>query len=83
MSMHETLVSLSFLLLISLWATRRPLFVSGWSELLRLTDASGQRVPVVGDASIAMLLIVCMFVLPTKTKSGWNRSTRCIHWIFF
>ena len=45
--------------------------MTGWSAYLTLTDASGQLVSV-GDASVAMLVIVLMFMCPTKTGKTFN-----------
>lgn len=55
---HEISVALLFLLAICGWFFRAPGFITGWAEVI--TDLK------VGDGTPAMLVIILLFILPTK-----------------
>ncbi|KAL3991694.1 hydroxymethylglutaryl-CoA reductase (NADPH) [Sarotherodon galilaeus] len=50
-----------FILLVLLWFTRDPGFVSGWA-----TDIFNSRAEYVSDATVAIFVAVLLFVLPSK-----------------
>ncbi|CAG9831667.1 unnamed protein product [Diabrotica balteata] len=58
MSFHEKAIGLCFLLSIILWFFRKPQFVPGWAELI--TDHK------VKDATAALIVVMIMFVVPSK-----------------
>ncbi|CAG9815026.1 unnamed protein product [Phaedon cochleariae] len=58
MSFHEKAVGLCFVLSITLWFFRKPQFVTGWAELI--TDHK------VKDATAALIVVLIMFVCPSK-----------------
>ena len=58
---HEKSVLVMFIVLVILWMTRSPGFVSGWGELF----PSG-----VSDAVPAMLISLLMFVIPVNDEGG-------------
>ena len=58
MSRHEYSVLFLFILLVVLWLTRSPGFVSGWADVLP---------PGCGDATPAVFVSLLMFTIPTGT----------------
>ena len=58
---HEKSVLVMFIILVLLWMTRSPGFVSGWGELF----PAG-----VADATPALLVSLIMFVLPVSADGG-------------
>ncbi|XP_025753637.1 solute carrier family 13 member 5 isoform X5 [Oreochromis niloticus] len=61
MSFGEISVLCLFILLVLLWFTRDPGFVSGWA-----TDIFNSRAEYVSDATVAVFVAVLLFVLPSK-----------------
>lgn len=64
---HEKSVSAMFFILVLLWMTRSPGFVSGWEELFPRG---------VADATPAMLIALVMFAVPVSEERileiGWH-----------
>ncbi|XP_033833052.1 Na(+)/citrate cotransporter isoform X2 [Periophthalmus magnuspinnatus] len=61
MSFGEISVLSLFILLVVLWFTRDPGFVSGWA-----TDIFNSKAEYVTDATVAIFIAVLLFVLPSK-----------------
>uniref|UniRef100_A0AAX7VJ35 Solute carrier family 13 member 5b n=1 Tax=Astatotilapia calliptera TaxID=8154 RepID=A0AAX7VJ35_ASTCA len=61
MSFGEISVLCLFILLVLLWFTRDPGFVSGWA-----TDIFNSQAEYVSDATVAVFVAVLLFVLPSK-----------------
>ncbi|KAK7883109.1 hypothetical protein WMY93_029283 [Mugilogobius chulae] len=61
MSFGEISVLSLFILLVVLWFTRDPGFVSGWA-----TDIFNSEAEYVTDATVAIFIAVLLFVLPSK-----------------
>ncbi|XP_029468233.1 solute carrier family 13 member 5-like isoform X3 [Rhinatrema bivittatum] len=59
-----------FTLLIILWLTREPGFVSGWASFL-----FNKEVEYVSDATVAMFIAVLLFLVPaTKPRFRWHNG---------
>nr|XP_033778758.1 solute carrier family 13 member 5 isoform X2 [Geotrypetes seraphini] len=72
-SFAEFNVLILFTLLIVLWFTRDPGFVSGWATALFNTD-----VEYVTDATVAVFVAVLLFIVPaTKPKFRWSSKNAC------
>merc|ERR1712106_868356 len=65
MSIHEIQVLILFILLISLWFFKSPVFIEGWGALFSTTTSKGNSVSV-ASATPAILCVVLLFVLPQK-----------------
>uniref|UniRef100_A0A3Q3X9J3 Uncharacterized protein n=1 Tax=Mola mola TaxID=94237 RepID=A0A3Q3X9J3_MOLML len=61
MSFGELSVLGLFILLVVMWFTRDPGFVSGWA-----TDVFNSKAEYVTDATVAIFIAVLLFVLPSK-----------------
>ncbi|XP_032901748.1 solute carrier family 13 member 5-like isoform X2 [Amblyraja radiata] len=68
MSFAEKLVLGLFVLLITLWFTREPGFVSGWGSIF---NWEGKK--FVTDATVVMFITVLMFIMPSRRPriKGW------------
>lgn len=56
MTFHEVAVAILFALIVGLWFTREPGFVTGWADTLGDIEA--------GDSTAAMLVVFLLFVVP-------------------
>ncbi|KAF3692628.1 Solute carrier family 13 member 5 Na(+)/citrate cotransporter [Channa argus] len=73
MSFGEISVLGLFTLLVVLWFTREPGFVSGWA-----TDVFNSKAEYVTDATVAVFIAVLLFVLPSKPPRFCLWRTRTI-----
>ncbi|KAK2847446.1 hypothetical protein Q5P01_010445 [Channa striata] len=71
MSFGEISVLGLFTLLVVLWFTRDPGFVSGWA-----TNVFNSNAEYVTDATVAVFIAVLLFVLPSKPPRCCSRRTR-------
>ncbi|CAN7987265.1 unnamed protein product, partial [Ixodes pacificus] len=71
----EVLSTFLFGLCLLLWATRRPVFIHGWSDLMDLNEN------YVTDSSVGFLITFIAFMMPAK---GYNFSLehRLMEWKF-
>ncbi|XP_055022974.1 Na(+)/citrate cotransporter isoform X1 [Boleophthalmus pectinirostris] len=72
MSFGEISVLGLFILLVVLWFTRDPGFVSGWA-----TDIFNSKAEYVTDATVAIFIAILLFVLPSKPPSfcSWRHDS--------
>ncbi|XP_072320448.1 Na(+)/citrate cotransporter isoform X1 [Eucyclogobius newberryi] len=70
MSFGEISVLSLFILLVVLWFTRDPGFVSGWA-----THIFNSKTEYVTDATVAIFIAVLLFVLPSKPPSCCSSSS--------
>lgn len=73
MSFGEISVLSLFVLLVLLWFTRDPGFVSGWATHIFNSEAE-----YVTDATVAIFVAVLLFVLPSRPPRCFCRRTRSI-----
>jgi sodium-dependent dicarboxylate transporter 2/3/5 len=81
MSGAERRMACIFLLLALLWITREPVPGWGWAALLGLGRAQPGASAVVEDATVAMIMALVCFVLPSSGLRGrplldWNTAQR-------
>lgn len=71
MSFGEISVLCLFILLVVLWFTRDPGFVSGWA-----THIFNSKDEYVTDATVAIFIAILLFFLPSKPPSFCSRGTQ-------
>uniref|UniRef100_A0A8C6S4B3 Solute carrier family 13 member 5b n=1 Tax=Neogobius melanostomus TaxID=47308 RepID=A0A8C6S4B3_9GOBI len=74
MSFGEISVLSLFILLVVLWFTRDPGFVSGWA-----TDIFNSKKEYVTDATVAIFIAILLFILPSKPPSFCSRRNHSDH----
>ncbi|XP_059091430.1 Na(+)/citrate cotransporter-like isoform X2 [Tigriopus californicus] len=62
---HEGSVMCLFVVLLLLWFFRDPGFMPGWGELFKTSNQVGDAISV-SDATPTMLVVVLLFILPSK-----------------
>lgn len=71
----EVLSTFLFCLCLFLWATKRPVFVRGWSDLLGLDES------YVTDSSVGFLIVFIAFMIPVKSFN-FSLEHRLMEWKF-
>lgn len=63
MTIHEVQVLILFVLLITLWFFKTPLFMPGWGDIFKVKTTRGSVV-IIGSATPAILMCIILFILP-------------------
>ncbi|KAJ8377583.1 hypothetical protein AAFF_G00256010 [Aldrovandia affinis] len=71
MRFAEAAVLTMFILLVALWFTREPGFMPGWATLLFNQDRT-----FVTDGTVAILIAILFFVIPSHMPRGWGAGSR-------
>ncbi|XP_077508277.1 Na(+)/citrate cotransporter-like [Amblyomma americanum] len=71
----EVLSTFLFCLCLFLWATKRPVFVRGWSDFLGLDES------YVTDSSVGFLIVFIAFMIPVKSFN-FSLEHRLMEWKF-
>ncbi|XP_077534281.1 Na(+)/citrate cotransporter-like [Haemaphysalis longicornis] len=71
----EVLSTFLFCLCLVLWATKKPVVISGWSDLLQLDES------YVTDSSVGFLIAFIAFMIPVKSFN-FSLEHRLMEWKF-
>jgi len=74
LTFHETAVLTLFSALVLIWFFQKPGFMPGWVEALQWQSSSGSVVSI-GSATPTILIIILLFVIPSKPTSSEEKST--------
>ena len=70
LNFHQIAVLLNFVVLVLLWFFREPRFINGWGDLFISVEQDNcgntRQSQVVDDATSSMLIVIILFILPSK-----------------
>ena len=74
-SFEEKMVTILFAICVLLWLTREKIEVgnfhfSGWGSLFGEIDTAGKKIKLVGDATVAVLAAILLFLIPSKKEKN-------------